>query len=166
MAATSAESDAEVRGPVAMMTGPSTERGIRSTSSRTRVMRGCVEMACDLGGETIAVDRERRARRHARCVRGAHHQRPKPAHLLFQEADRVVEFVAAERIAADQFREPIGLVNGRRTHRPHFMNRDRHTESRRLPRGLTACQATADNVNHEGYRAQAFYAGASSSVRT
>ena len=58
-----------------------------------------------------AIDGERRASRHARQIGRAHDQRAQPAHLLFQEADGVVQFVAAEGIAADELGEAVGLVH-------------------------------------------------------
>ena len=71
--------------------------------------------AVTLGGEPLAIDRQRGAGGHARRIGRAHHERAEPAHLLFEEADRVIELVAAEGVAADELGEPIGLVDrGRR----------------------------------------------------
>jgi hypothetical protein len=78
--------------------------------------------------EKIAIDRERRPGRHARRVGGAHDDRSEPAHLLFQKADCVVQFVSTERIAADKLRKPVGLVDRRRLHRTHFVNAHRNAE--------------------------------------
>ena len=77
------------------------------------------------------------------------HQRAEPPHLLLEQADGVVELVAAERIAADQLGERVGLVHGGRPHRPHLVERDGDAELRRLPRGFAPGQAAADDVNHE-----------------
>ena len=57
-----------------------------------------------------------------------HHQRAKTTHLFFQQADGVIEFVAAQRVGADQFGKPIGLVDCRRAYRPHLVKDDAHTE--------------------------------------
>jgi hypothetical protein len=76
--------------------------------------------------ETFAIDRQRCARRHARRVGRAHDERPEPTHFLFEKADRVVEFVAAEGVAADELGELVGLVNKRRSDRPHLVQDDPH----------------------------------------
>ena len=70
---------------------------------------GC-ERRRDRGGKAVAVDRQRAAGRHLIGVGRAHDQRAEPAHLLVQQADRVVLLVVgAERIGADQFGEPSVL---------------------------------------------------------
>ena len=62
--------------------------------------------------EPLAIDGERRAGRHAaRLGARACTSESEPPHLLFQQADGVIELVAAERVAADQLGEPIGLVH-------------------------------------------------------
>jgi hypothetical protein len=64
----SADSASEVSGPVATMTGDPSGAGMRVTSSRTTVMSGCeVSASVTRRRETIAVDGQRRARRHARA---------------------------------------------------------------------------------------------------
>ena len=95
-----------------------------------------VERLRDEVGEPLAIDRERGAGRHAARLGGAHDERPEPPHFLLEQADGVIELVAAEGVAADQLGEPIGLVHGRRTHRPHLVQRDAHAARRRLPGGL------------------------------
>ena len=92
-------------------------------------------------GEAIAIDGQRRARGHARGVRRAHHERAEPPHLLLEEADGVVEFVAAEGVAADQLGEPVALVNGRRPNRPHLVELD---VARRAPRPATLLRTRRD----------------------
>jgi hypothetical protein len=120
----SADSASDVSGPVATMTGASRRRGNRRTSSRTIVMSGCVPMA----SVTISANRSRSTAsaapgRHAAGLRGPHDERAEPAHFFLQEPDGVVEFVAAEGIAAHELGEAIGLVDGGRPHRPHFVER-------------------------------------------
>ena len=69
----------------------------------------------DLGGESLAVDRERRAGGHAVLVGAAHDQRTQRAHFLVEQADRIVlGIVGAEAVRADHFGEAIGLVRRRR----------------------------------------------------
>ena len=98
--------------------------------------------------ESHAIDGERRAGGDARQIGRAHDQRAQPAHLLFQEADGVIEFVAAEGIAADELGEAVGLVHRGRAYGPHLVDDDRHLESCGLPRGLASCEATADDGDH------------------
>jgi hypothetical protein len=88
-----------------------------------RVLR---ERARDRVGKTLAIHRERGARGYAARLGGAHHEGAEPPHLLFQQADGVIELVAAERIAADELRQPIAPVNGSRPHRTHLVERGRH----------------------------------------
>ena len=96
---------------MAMITGdhPDSARD-RSISSRAIVIRGCVEIASvTVSREDVAIHRQRRAGRHPRLVRRPHHERAEPPHLLLEQADRVVELVAAERVAADELGEPSVL---------------------------------------------------------
>jgi hypothetical protein len=78
-----------------------------------------------------------------------HHERVEPPHLFFQEADGVVELVAAERIAAHELRQAIGFVDLGGPDRPHFVDGHGRAPIGRLPRGLAAGQSTPDDVNHE-----------------
>ena len=116
---------------------------------RDERMRG--QLAGDDLGEPLAIDGESGARGNPAGFRGAHHERAEPPHFFFEEADGVIELVAAEGIAADQFGEAIGFVHGGRAHRPHLVERDRHALRRGLPRGLGAGQAAADDVDVEGH---------------
>ncbi len=135
-----------------MISGPSTA-GMRETSSRRIVISGWLSIARVTSAENrSAVDRERGAGRHARDVRRAHHQRAEPPHLLFEETDGVIEFVAAEGIAADQFRQAVRLVDGGRTDRPHLVKSDRNTVRRGLPRSFAAREAASDDVDHVNFQ--------------
>ena len=82
-------------------------------------------------------------------VCGPHDDRAQAAHLVLEDADRVIELVAAKGIAADQFREAIRLVNRGRTYRAHLVEHDWHAKRSRLPGGLAAGQTAADDANHE-----------------
>ena len=124
--------------------------GSATISPRTIVTSGCeLERARDLVGKALAVHGERGAGRHAAGLGGAHDERAEPPHLFLQEADRVIELVAAERVAADQLREAVGLVHGGRAHGPHFVQRDRHAPRGRLPGGFRTGQPAADDGDHE-----------------
>ncbi len=106
------------------------------------------EGARHLVGEPLAIDRERRAGRHAVRVGGPHDDRAEPPHFFFEEAHGVIELVAAERVAAHELGKPIGFVNSRGAYRPHFVQRHRHALRRRLPGGLGTSEAAADDLDH------------------
>ena len=106
------------------------------------------ELAGDRVGEPLAVDGERGAGGYAARFCGLDDERPKPPHFFFEETHGVIELVAAERVAAHQLGEPIGFVDGRGTHRPHFVQRDRHALRGGLPRRLGTSQAAADDLDH------------------
>ena len=98
--------------------------------------------------KAIAIHGQRGAGRHPCAFGGAHHERAEPAHLFLEQANCVVEFVAAKGVAANQFREPVGLVNRSRPHGPHLVQRDRHAAAGHLPGRLGSRQSTADDANH------------------
>ena len=147
----SADSASEVSGPVATMTGAASDAGgMAQISSRTIVTSGCAPSVCgDRCRETLAIDRERRARRNAARLGRPHDERTEPPHFLFEQTDGVIELVAAEGIAADELGEPIGLVDGRRPHRPHFVQRDRHAARGRLPGSFGTGEPATDDGDHE-----------------
>src|SRR5262245_64691250 len=66
--------------------------------------------------ETLTIDREGRTRGNTIRVGRLHDQRAKTPHLFLEQADGVVQFVAAERVRTDQLAEPIGLVHRGRMH--------------------------------------------------
>ena len=99
-------------------------------------------------GEANAIDRQRGAGRDSRQVGGAHDERAEPPHFFLEKADCVIELVAAEGVAADELREPVGLVDGGGPDRPHLVDDDRHVERRGLPRGLAPREAAADDGDH------------------
>ncbi len=138
----------EVSGPVAMITLSQSSGGKRDFAALERNERLRGQRRRHGGGKSIAIDRQRAARRHLVAVCRAHHQRAEPAHLGVQQADRVVILVVgAERIGADQLGVAVGLVRGGRAQRPHLMQHHRHAGLRELPGGLRAGKAAADDVN-------------------
>ena len=106
------------------------------------------DLARDRLGEALAVHGERGAGRNAARFGRAHDERPEPAHFFLQQADRVIELVAAERVAAHELGEVIGLVDGGRTNRPHLVQCDGHAGRRSLPRRLAARKPSADDGDH------------------
>src|SRR5262245_62994464 len=111
----------------------------------------------DAARELFAIDGECGTSRDARGVSGAHDDRTKTPHFLFQEPYGVIELVSTKGIAADELGELIRLVDRRRAHRAHLMERDALAPLGRLPGRFTAGEAPSDDVYH---------AGASSSERT
>ena len=96
--------------------------------------------------EALAIDGERGAGGNAGELGGPHDQRAQPPHLFLEEPDGVIELVAAERVAADQLRQPIGLVDQRRPDRTHLVQDHRHAARRDLPRGFGTGETTANDV--------------------
>src|SRR5205814_10245510 len=88
--------------------------------------------------KTLAIDSERGACRHATRFGSAHDQRAETSHLFLEKTDRVIQFVAAKRITADEFGELIGFVNGGWPHWPHFVQRDRNASRCHLPGGFAS----------------------------
>ena len=125
----SADSASDVSGPVATITGIAlaSNRGIDvDLFADDRDERMPRDRVGDGLREPLAIDGQRGAGRHAARFGRAHDERAETPHLFLQQADGVIELVAAERIAADELGEAIGLVDGGGTDRPHLVERDRH----------------------------------------
>ena len=112
----------------------------------------------DLGREHLAIDRQRRSGRHAGLFRSRHDQRTALAHLVMEQANRVLfVIVRAQRVRADQLGQPIGLVRGgalpalvgggaahlRQAHPP--------PAPRELPGRLGAGETAADDMDVVGH---------------
>ena len=112
-------------------------------------MRGCAVHGVGDGlRKRMAIDGQRGARRHARRIGRAHDDRAEPAHLFFDQPDGVIDLVGAERIAADELGQSVGLMHGGRPHRPHLVNGDVGAELGRLPGRLATREPAANDVNH------------------
>ena len=98
--------------------------------------------------EAIPVDGERRTGRHAAGVGDTHDEGAEPPHFLLEEADRVVDLVAAKRVTADQLGEAVGLVHRRRPDGPHLVQHDGGAARGRLPGGLSARKPATYDVDH------------------
>ena len=107
-----ADSASEVSGPVAMIHGRAV--GLGHAVDLAPLERDERMRRDGLGDglrKAVAVDGQRRAGRHAARLGRAHDQRAEPPHLFLEQADGVIELVAAKGVAADQFGEPVGLVD-------------------------------------------------------
>ena len=141
----SAESESDVSGPVAMISGPSPSGYPRHLAADDLDQRMRRDRVGDSRREPLAIDGQRSAGRDARLIGGAHDDRAEPPHLLFEQADGVIELVAAEGVAADELGELVGLVDGRRPHRPHLVENDPYAGGGGLPGCLAAGQPAADD---------------------
>ena len=121
--------------------------GILATGGDRRLI-GNTDLESQLVSLARTFDSQRSARRDTARFCGPHNQRAETPHLFFQKADCVVQLVAAEGVAADQFGEPIGLVNRRLADRPHFVERNGNAPRGRLPSCLRARQPAANDADH------------------
>jgi hypothetical protein len=87
------------------------------------------------------------ARRHARLVGDAHHQRPHAPHLLFEEADGVGEVGAAQAVRAHELGEEV-VVLGRRAARRLLLDQA-HAQAAlgELIRALAPREAGSDHAH-------------------
>ena len=101
-----------------------------------------------LGGEVVAIDRERAAGGKLVTVPGSQNERAGAAHLLVQQADGVrLPVVGAERVGAHELGQPIGLVGVRHPYGAHLVQHHGHAGAGDLPGGLGAGEAAADDVD-------------------
>ncbi len=87
------------------------------------------------------------AARHASLLSRAQQQRIQPAQFFFEQPGRGVFGFALQRIAANQFRQPVRFVRGRGAHRAHFRQHAIVAGARNLPGRLATRQAAAENVD-------------------
>ena len=99
-------------------------------------------------GEPLAIDGQRGAGRNASVLGRSHDERAEPPHLFLQQADGVIEFVAAERVAAHELGESIGFMYSGGSCRPHLVKRNGHAARRSLPGGFRTSEAAADDGDH------------------
>ena len=109
--------------------------------------RMIVDRLCHGPRKQVAIDGERRASRDARDFGGVHHERIQPAHLLFQQSDRVVELVPPERVAAHQLGETVRLMDVGGPSGPHFVDGDGYAASGGLPRCLAAGKTATNDAD-------------------
>ncbi len=142
-------SASEVRGPVATITDSQSSGGMPATSPRSSVTSGSPASA----SVTAALKRSRStasAPPAGSRVASPQQQdeRAGAAHLLVQQADRVVfGIVGAEGVGADELRQPVGMVRVGRDLRAHLVQPDRDAGARDLPGGLAAGEPAADDVD-------------------
>ena len=102
----------------------------------------------DRCGKAVAVHGKRAAGGNLMRVGCRHDQRVGQPHLGMDDADGIAGgVIGAERIGADQFGKPIGLVGGCLADAAHFMQDDRNAGIGDLPGGLRTGKTAADNVN-------------------
>src|SRR5208282_3981521 len=95
--------------------------------------------------EVIAIYRERGTGRHPRAIGSGNHERAKPAHLLFQHADRRLHRIAAKRIRAHKLRKIRGPMSFGHFDRPHLDEPHRDTPARELVGSLAARESRSDD---------------------
>ena len=98
--------------------------------------------------EPLAIDGERGAGRHAIASAARMTSEPSRRISSFSRPTALSSLSPRKRVGADQLGEPIGLVHGGRTHRPHLVQDDAHAARRRLPGGFATGEPAADDVNH------------------
>ncbi len=141
-----------VSGPVAMMTLYHVGRRRGDELAADLDQRLGVDRGGDPGGEGVAVDGQRRSRRHPRCVGLAQHQRAEAAHLGVDQPDGVMlGIVGAEAVRADELGERVGVVRLGRVDPAHLVEHHRHPGARRLPRRLATGEPAADDVERPGH---------------
>ncbi len=99
----------------------------------------------DPAREQLAVHGQRASRGYPHLVRHADDQRPHPAHLLLEEARRLVERVAAQTVRTHELGQVARLVHRRLTHGPHLEEIDRNPPARELPSRLAPRQPAPDD---------------------
>ncbi len=139
----------EVRGPVATMTLSHSAGGRPAISSRAIVdQRMRRQRRLDRAGEPVPIHRQRAARGHLVLIRRPQDEGAAAPHLLMQHAHRIVAgIVGAERVGADELREPVGLMRLGPAHRPHLVQHHGYASLGHLPRRLAAGKAAADDVD-------------------
>jgi hypothetical protein len=104
-------------------------------------------IACASAGE-VSGPRQGAAGGNGVPCRHLHHDRAGAAHLVMQQAHGVgLVVVGAERVGADQFGQPIGLVRLGAAHRAHLVQDHRHAKIGRRPGGFGAGHAAADDMD-------------------
>ena len=114
-----------------------------------RYVRVRFERSCNTGRETVAIHRERGARRHLVKIALAQDQRAQRAHFLVEQPDSVaVRIVRTEAVRADELGEIGGVVRrggiGSAAHfgQAHFVPR-----LGQLPRRFRSGEAAADDMD-------------------
>ena len=121
-------------------------RGYRAgLGARDLNHRIVLERRGDCAREIIAIDRERGARRHACAIGRGDHERAEPAHLFFQDADRGIHRIVAQRIGAHELRKVRCLMSFGHLDRAHLDQPHGDTPARELPRSLAARESRSDN---------------------
>ena len=137
--------------------GVAGQRAGRNDDRRLRDLRdlalcdGDIRVAPDLlrdhARKAVAVDCQRAARLDAVCLRALQDQASQPPQLLLQQADRILQPVAAQGIRAHQLGKIRAVVRGRHFLRLHLHERHMDAALRKLPRRLASGQTRADHLD-------------------
>ena len=96
-------------------------------------------------GETLAIDGECAAGGNRRVTRARDDDRIQARQFFFHESDGVLEGGAAQRIAADEFGEPSGVMRRSAALWTHLVKIDINAGIRRLPCRFASRETTTDN---------------------
>ena len=144
-----AASAGEVSGPVATMTLSQSAGGRPATSPRAIVIeRMRLEVPRDVGGEAVAVDRQRAARRQLVASPAAMISEParrisscsRPTALFSASSER-------KELEHTSSASAVGLVRLGPAHGAHLVQHDRHAGLGDLPGGLAPGEPAADDMN-------------------
>src|SRR5690606_5365641 len=95
--------------------------------------------------EDVPIDRECGTGGNPRLFRRREEQRSERRHFRLEETMRIRRIGALERVGANQFRQPVGLVRGGAAYRTHLDERDVVASLRELPRRLTPREPASDD---------------------
>src|ERR1017187_8385298 len=95
--------------------------------------------------EIVAIDGERGTRGHPRAIGSRNHDRAKPAHLFFQDADGGLHRIVAERIRAYELRKICRPMSFGHFDRPHLDQPHGNPPARELVGSLAAREPRSDN---------------------
>ena len=91
------------------------------------------------------VDRERRSRRHRGFARAGDDQRADARQLFLEQADRILQRRAAQRVAAHELGERAGAMRRSAASGAHLEKVDLDAAARGLPRRFAAGESASDN---------------------
>ena len=133
----------EVSGPVASTTSPGRNLEDLLTPNLDEWM--ALDGGRHTRREALAIDGQSSPRRDRRAASRGDDERTERLHLSFEQSGGVLGIVAAQRVAAHQFRQITGLVRRRRPLGPHLVQNHRNAALGELEGALAAGQAGTDD---------------------